>query len=131
MNTVRQQLLDAELKRIEDKAEANSVAIMNKADVLLSAHHLCQVINEAEPGLCEFKPCVHYDEPMGGHCVIRIHTHDNGDVFIRRLDKAGLKYEIDGFAYEGHQSITVEGFKGATVIIRSGFFLPHEVVAAA
>ena len=90
-----------------------------------------QVINEAEPSLCEFKPFVHYDEPMGGHCVIRIHTHDNGDVFIRRLDKAGLKYEIDGFAYEGHQSITVEGFKGVTVIIPSTFFLPHELVAAA
>lgn len=131
MNTIRQQLLDAELNRIEALADANSIAIMNKADALLAAHNLCQVVNQAEPGVCEFKPFVHYDEPKGGHCAIRIHTHDNGDVFIRRLNKAGLKYEIDGFAYEGHQSITVEGFKGVTVIIPSTFFLPHELVAAA
>lgn len=128
---LRQHLLSAELDRIEALAEANSIAIMNKVDALLAAHNLCQVVNQAEPGVCEFKPFVHYDEPKGGHCAIRIYTHDNGDVFIRRLNKSGLAFEIDGFAFEGHQGITVDGFKGVTIIVKTKFLAPAQLAAAA
>lgn len=104
---------------------------MNKADALLAAHILCQRVNAAEPGICEFKPNVCYDSPSGGHCSILIHTFNDGDVFLRRLEAAGLKYEIDGFAFEGHQNIVVDGFKGATAIVCTAFLAQRETVAAA
>ena len=47
MESLRHQLLQAELTRIEQEAEAKSYAIMNKADALATAHTFCASINES------------------------------------------------------------------------------------
>lgn len=131
MEDLRHQLLQAELKRIEDCAEANSFAIMNKADALLAAHTLCQRINEIEPGICEFSPSICYTNVNGGACEILIHTYHMGDVFLSRCATLGLTYEVEDDPFNDHHHIAIDGFKNVRPIIRTSFLARREILDAA
>jgi len=119
MESLRQQVLQAELKRIEDEAEGRSFAIMNKADALLAGHELCQRINAVEPLIDEFEPQVCY---YGGRsCEVLIYTRTDGDVFVRRCLGLGFVLEVMKKSFNDNYEVAIDGFKGVRAIIRKDF----------
>lgn len=119
MELLRKQVLQAELDRIEAEAEANSYAIMNKADALAASHVLCQKINDGKQ--TEFHPTVIY-YPTGLGCQVIIYTHDLGDVFLRRAKEIGLTYDCVVDPHTDSKSpftqVRFSGFAGVDVDIK-------------
>jgi len=116
MESLRHQVLQAELTRIEQEAEAKSYAIMNKADALATAHAFCQLINKGVPEFEHFQPAVLYLYPTHG-CDVVIYTHDNGDVLLRRARELGATWEDTGPAWDGTRRVRFDGVPGVDVFI--------------
>lgn len=117
MESLRHKVLQAELSRIEQEAEAKSYAIMNKADTLEKAHAFCQRINQALPEYDQFHVAVIYMEPCAG-CDVVIYTHDLGDVFLRRAKELEAKWEDVGLAFGNTRRVRFDGVPGVEVYIR-------------
>ena len=120
MDQLRHDLLQAELNRIEQEAEAKSYAIMNQADALLAAHKLCSQVNAIQPAFDVGRPSVCYYSGDNTASVL-VHTLDDGDTFITRCQSLGLDLEVTGVAHEGMADVAVTGFKGVLVLIRDKF----------
>lgn len=116
MESLRHKVLQAELSRIEQEAEAKSYAIMNKADALATAHAFCQLINKGLPTFELFHVSVSYSQPPG--CEIIIYTHDLGDVFLRRAKELNTTWEDVGLAHKDVRRVRFEGAPGVEVYIR-------------
>lgn len=116
MQSLRHQVLQAELKRIEDEAEAKSYAIMNKADALATAHSFCQQINKDLPVFEHFHVSVSYSTSPG--CEIIIYTHDIGDVFLCRARELKISWEDVGLAHDDVRRVRFDGVPGVDVFIR-------------
>lgn len=116
MQSLRHQVLQAELKRIEDEAEAKSYAVMNKADTLATAHAFCQQINKDLPEFEHFHVSVLYSTSPG--CEIVIYTHDMGDVFLRRAKELNTSWEDVGLAHDDVRRVRFDGAPGVEVFIR-------------
>ena len=129
MESLRHQLLQAELTRIEQEAKAKSYAIMNKADALATAHTFCEQINEGLQAFYKFHVAVNYSIPPG--CEIVIYTHDDGDVFLRRATELGMKWEVVGTAFDDTRDVRFDGFPGVSVYIRAVALDMHETLKAA
>lgn len=117
MESIRQQLLQAELKRIENEAEAKSFAAMNQADALLAGHQLCQRINAIEPQIDEFEAVVTYYSTNTAE--VSIFPHGNSDLFVRRCQDLGLTLEVMNPSFYGHHEVTIDGIKGVHVFLES------------
>ena len=115
MESIRQAALQAELKRIEATAEANSYAIMNKADQPAQAHMLCNAINEGI--ILVFQPSVIYDLKPG--CEIVIYTHDSSSHFMRRAKNLGLTVSSAEELFKGTHGVSFVEFPGVTVYLKS------------
>jgi hypothetical protein len=101
--SLRQQVLQAELDRIEAEAQAKSRLIMDQADTLAAAHAFCDRLNELEP-LWDCRPGVVYlrhsceivlfppDEPTFlRHCRdFGISLHENEPDWYRRMSTDAL-----------------------------------------
>lgn len=129
MESLRHQLLQAELTRIEQEAEAKSYAIMNKADALATAHTFCEKINEGLQAFYKFHVAVNYSNQPG--CEIVIYTHDDGDVFLRRATELGMKWEVVGTAFADTRDVRFDGIPGVSVYIRAVALDMHETLKAA
>ncbi len=125
MESLRQQALQAELKRIEAEAEAHSYAIMNRADQLAAAHALCARINEGLEPSQRVKPSVAYFSD--NTCGIFIQTYPHSDVIVKRLADLGLNTEIseEREFNPGARHMTVDGVPGVKLILRQYFFAPQ------
>lgn len=121
MESLRQQVLQAELKRIEQEAEAHSYAIMNRADQLAGAYALCARINEGLKLYEQFTPHVLYRHDHT--CEILIHTHGRGDVFLRRCTDLGLSLqESEEPRFDADIApMTIVDVPGVTVFITQAF----------
>lgn len=118
MSSLRQDVLQAELKRIEEEAEAKSYSIMNKADQLALAHVLCQTINRQDDHI-QFFPSVVYHGVLG--CEILIFTQEAGDHFLNRCKEENIEWAIEGKEFESFIQISVNGYPGVYVHLRSHF----------
>ena len=118
MESLRHKVLQAELSRIEQEAEAKSYAIMNKADTLERAHAFCQRINQALPEYDQFHVAVIYMEPCAG-CDVVIYTHDLGDVFLRRAKELNVAWEDMGEVFTDTRRVRFEHVPGVDVFIRA------------
>lgn len=116
METLRHAALQAELKKIEATAEANSFSIMNKADQLARAHALCHVINDGaeKTGDYQFRPVVCY-QTHG--CDINIFTIYHGALFMRRLTELGLAWSDEERATDDLRRLSVDGYPGVDIIM--------------
>lgn len=119
MESIRQQLLNAELKRIEEEAEAQSYAVMNQADALVAAHELCQRVNAIEPAISEFSPTVFYHS-VNKTAKVMIYPNHNGDIFLRRCQDLGLALEVTNTTTD-RAYVAVEGVKGVQVYLDTRF----------
>lgn len=122
MESLRHQVLQAELKRIEEEAEAKSYAIMNKADQLTAAYALCARINEGLEPHQRFHPSVMYC--LDTTCRVFIYTTICSAIFMRRCAELGIQIEPTGEkpAHNDPQYATVAGVPGVTVSLRDYFF---------
>lgn len=129
MCKIRQTALQAELKRIEAQAEANSFAIMNQADALGAAVRLCQLINDVTPkSFDDFEPYVTYFGD--GTCEVAISPHANADILFRRMIEIGLSWFDTGEAWAGAHDFSVVDFPGVHVYVKNQYLpTPAEVCA--
>lgn len=128
MESLRHQLLQAELTRIEQEAEAKSYAIMNKADVLATAHTFCEKINEGLSVYLKFRVTVLY-QSQG--CNVVIYTHDNSDVFLRRAAELGAAWADMGQAFDATRRIRFDGAPGIDVFVLESAIAQAETLKAA
>lgn len=113
MESLRKQVLQAELTRIENEAEAQSFSIMNKADALLTAHVLCQKINEHMKTSFFKVDTIYYSTG----CSIVIFTHENGNLFLRGCADHGLEITDEGKFGTTSLKMSVAGFPGVEVVV--------------
>lgn len=116
MESIRQQLLNAELKRIEEEAEARSVAIMNKADALASAHQLCTLLNTGCESSAPFKVSVSYNFIQEG-AVIFVYTHEDGARFMRLLSEHNIAWTDAGDWGGDYRNLRLADYPGVNVIV--------------
>jgi hypothetical protein len=115
MESLRHQLLQAELTRIEQDGEAKSISIMNRIDTLVAATLLCAKINEGIENITRFDPLVNFG--VDTSCGIFIHTGDDGAVFMRRVREIGLGWEDVRASFKDTRVINIDGAPGVDVIV--------------
>lgn len=128
MESLRHQLLQAELTRIEQEAEGRSIAVMNKIDALVAATLLCARINDGIENITCFEPAISYGYDTT--CNILIHPRDYGDVFIRRLSELGLSWQDVRESFDEHRAIIIDSAPGVEIIINSKYLAPAMKAAA-
>jgi hypothetical protein len=124
MDSIRKIALQAELDRIQAEAEANSYAVMNKADQLAAAAMLCARVNEGLAGQgIDFEPTPVY---FSGGCNILIYTQDHGREFIQGVHALELSWSIDRAAWEGSSYVRVDCAPGVEIIVGDEFLPASE-----
>jgi hypothetical protein len=88
MESLRQELLQAELDKIEAEAQTKSRLIMAKADTLAAAHAFCARFNEGVESHWRCRPTVVYQTPYDT-CEIIVFP-PNSRVFLRRCRDLGF-----------------------------------------
>ena len=118
MESLRQQALQAELKRLEEEAEAKSYAIMNKADTLAAAHAFCARINAhiKQPGL--FAPYVVY---YSAGCDVYIYPGRDSPLFLDACTALGVIWAVEKRSYADHHYISLDGAGGLSAIVPDAF----------
>lgn len=100
MDPIRHKLLQAELERLESEHEARSVALMNRAADLETAHRLCVLLNTGDHIDPPLQPAVVF-EPVTQTCRIKIIAGECGAAALRHADSLGVGSTIEGGASEG------------------------------
>ena len=118
MESLRQQALQAELKRLEEEAEAKSYAIMNKADALAAAHAFCARINAHvnQPGL--FAPYVVY---YSAGCDVYVYPGRDSPLFLDACTALGVIWAVEKRSYADHHHISLDGAGGLSAIVPDAF----------
>lgn len=129
MESLRHQLLQAELTRIEQEAEARSIAIMNRIDTLIDATRLCARINDGITCGVRFDPTISYS--YDATAEITLHTSRDGDVFMTRLRELGLGWQDADRGFNDQRGIEIDGLRGVTVFVRETFLSAQTLQAAA
>lgn len=129
MESLRHQLLQAELTRIEQEAEAKSYAIMNKIDTLVAAALLCAKVNEDQNYATPFYPVVthHHDTS----CEVQIFTFGKGGVLLSRLNELGLQWNETRPFGDDQCWIEIEGVRGVSVAVNNHYVSGSALKAAA
>lgn len=120
MESIRQSVLQAELKRIEDEAQAKSFAVMNKADHLAEAHLFCATIRRALhfPYSIEVAPV--YTPPHYG-CDITVHTDGSAKQVLHAAHELGISWTEDEDATgAGQHVLRFDGFERVKVLFSAG-----------
>jgi len=129
MESLRHQLLQAELTRIEQEAEAKSIAIMNKIDTLVAATNFCAGINDGITCGVRFDPIISYSYDMTAE--ITLHTSRDGDVFMARLRELGLGWQYVDRGFDDQRGIEIDGVRGVTIFVREQYLATHSLQAVA
>lgn len=129
MESLRHQLLQAELTRIEQEAEAKSVAIMNKIDTLVAATLFCAKINDGITCGVRFDPIISYS--YDATVEITLHTSRDGDVFMARVRELGLGWQYVDRGFDDQRGIEIDGVRGVTVFVREQYLATQTLQAVA
>lgn len=122
-------IITAELARIEAEAADRSKALLDNQHTFLRMHALAELLKQNGAPLTLSPSVAYYSSIMIGCLIYANHAEDDPEAVLNAIQDTRLPYRIEAGFNDKVRSLTVESYEGVKIILPATLFPNVQAVA--